>query len=71
MGLVEQTINDYAKRARHLRKRLDNGFLEFTAFNDDSAKKWLELSLEYKFLTTMFSDMNIFDWSNEDFKYEQ
>jgi hypothetical protein len=70
MACVELVINEYAKRARRLKKNLAY-FSEFKHFNDDNCEDYLKLSREYRFITKMFDDMNLFDWSEDDFEYHE
>ena len=66
---VEKTINEYIRRAKRLKQELHYEPFPITSVYD--AQRFIEMHAEYRFLTQMFSDMQLFRWSDEDFEYKE
>jgi hypothetical protein len=68
MDRVEATINEYAKKARRMYKKL---FLEpFPINNKEDAQRYIDWLTEYKFYAQMFNDMMLYDWNTDDWEYK-
>jgi len=64
-GLVEDTMSGYVREARCLYETL---FLTpFDKSGRERCETYLRLLTRYEFLSQMFSDLNWFDWRDDDF----
>ena len=65
---LEESLTEYAKRARFLRQRL---FLEpYPKHNRQACQDYLREMDEYDFIVDLFNHFACGEWSKEDFKAE-
>ena len=66
MSLIAETLNDYAKKARQMKRQIET----FQVHNEETALQFIKLIQEYDFITGLFNEMNLFNWSDDDFNVE-